>query len=91
MLAEVADAWERQHQVDGGWAKVLTTGLGAATGVKTWWECSPLTWDPQFKNFVSADPEDGALSALTVSQAIDSVDTGEIGFFKSKDRPLARF
>ena len=77
-LAEVVEACERQPMARGSWAKVLTTGIGAAAQATTWWGCTALTWDTHFPRFVSANAEDGSLGALTPVQAMSTVDTDTV-------------
>ena len=51
-LPDVAAACERQPQACYGgeeWAKVLSLKVGLAAGAKTWWGCTPLTWDQHIR------------------------------------------
>lgn len=79
-LAKVAEACDRQPQATtgSGLAKLLSLGLGVATGATTWWGCTTLTWVPHFPWYVSPNPEDAALGALTTLQAMLFVDTDTI-------------
>ena len=53
---------------------MLSSGLAIATGATTWWGCSALTWDMQYRHFVSPKAEDVTLGAKPLGEAIHSVD-----------------
>ena len=80
-LADVADACARQPgacQKEDGWAKVLTSGVSIATGATTLWGCTPLTWDPQYPQYVSPDEQDAGLGARTITQELGRVGTDAV-------------
>lgn len=76
--AAIADAIERQRarqETDSfpTWSRTFTTYLALATEATSLWGCTGLTWDTQYRHYVSASEEDVGLGATQLQGALHSL------------------